>query len=559
MVEDTVGQTRAWTIGVVGRGVTWSAGRSPSAPVPYRRILGAGACFARLNLKLTRVLLLALFGVLDGCAQLQPRPSLPSETALPPGDQSLLDQAAQVREEEHTGQSAFRLVVEGTEAFLIRMQMARLASRSLDVQVYIWHADLTGAFFAQQLLDAADRGVKVRLLVDDMDARSNNAGFAALAAHPNIEVRLFNPFASRRGSLQKLGEAITSFGRINRRMHNKIWIADNRIAISGGRNVGDEYFGASDEKNFVDLDFAMMGPVVREASHSFDQYWNSPPAYPIEVLDHASVTKAALDALRESLAAQTEAAGDSRYAVALRSDDALSKLMADERSMEWSANYRFVSDDPLKVTMKKRDAKRSNVGVTLIPMLSAATIEVDILSPYFVPSEKVTAAFGVAAESGRDVRILTNSLAATDVAAVHGGYSRHRKKLLAKGVQLWELKPSPIAAQPSTTGSSGASLHSKAFVVDHQRLFVGSFNLDQRSTWLNCEQGVLTENAALAARLEEMFATQIGGDRAWQVRLNDGKLSWTDGKVVFFSEPKASAGQFFKAWLARLLHIDAQL
>ncbi len=179
---------------------------------------------------------------------------------------------------------------EGPEAFAIRSHTALVAGRSLDVQTYIWHDDATGAYLAYRALEAADRGVKVRLLVDDMDARGKNYQFAALDAHPNIEVRMFNPFGSRTGTLQFAFEAMGSFSRINRRMHNKTWIADNRIAIVGGRNLGDEYFGASEEVNFVDLDFAMVGPIVRDASASFDRYWNSPAAYPMALLSPGDVT-----------------------------------------------------------------------------------------------------------------------------------------------------------------------------------------------------------------------------------------------------------------------------
>ena len=188
---------------------------------------------------------------------------------------------------------------------MIRAQSANMAARSIDVQSYIWHADATGRYLAQLLLAAADRGVRVRLLVDDLDARAKNAGFGALAAHTNIEVRLFNPFATRSGGLRLAGEGLRDFGRINRRMHNKSWIADNRIALVGGRNLGDEYFSASDEVNFVDLDFAMIGPVVRDVSASFDRFWNSSAAWPLELLDEEAVTEAALDTLRTRLRERT--------------------------------------------------------------------------------------------------------------------------------------------------------------------------------------------------------------------------------------------------------------
>jgi putative cardiolipin synthase len=506
-----------------------------------------------------RISILVL-SLLAGCAQLPPRPTLPDSTAIAPTQATPLDQLTAPLEAEHSGQSAFRLVVEGTEAFVSRVQSARMATRSLDVQSYIWHMDLTGRYFVQELLLAADRGVRVRMLLDDMDARNENAAFAALAAHPSIEVRTFNPFASRHGALRFVAEATTSFERINRRMHNKSWIADNRIAVVGGRNIGDEYFGASDDVNFVDLDFAMIGPVVREASASFDRYWNSPASYPIETLDPAAVTPDALTRLRNELRSHAAHAEQSRYAQALRADDAIKRMVAGEWPMQWSDNYRFVSDDPLKVAMKKRDAQTTHVGATLVPLVAAAQTRLSIISPYFVPGKEVTTRFGSLVKDGREIRILTNSLAANDVAAVHGGYSRHRKDLLEGGVKIWELKPLPgMEDKASLFGSSGASLHTKAFAVDGRGLFVGSYNLDPRSTWLNCEQGVFAQSEPLALQLEEIFDRQTAGEHAWRVSLAAGELQWTDGRESLDHEPHASMGRRFQAWLARTLRLDAQL
>jgi putative cardiolipin synthase len=505
----------------------------------------------------TTVLVLLL---LAGCAQLPPRPTVPDVTAIAPTAATPLDQLTAPLEAKHPGQSAFRLVVEGTEAFVSRVQSARMATRSLDVQSYIWHMDLTGRYFVQELLLAADRGVHVRMLLDDMDARNENTTFAALAAHPNIELRTFNPFASRHGALRFVAEATTSFERINRRMHNKSWIADNRIAVVGGRNIGDEYFGASDDVNFVDLDFAMIGPVVREASASFDRYWNSPASYPIETLDPAAVTPDALTRLRDELRSHAAQAEQSRYAQALRENDAIKRMVAGEWPMQWSDNYRFVSDDPRKVTMKERDAQTTHVGASLVPLIAAAQTRLSIISPYFVPGEEVTTRFGNIVKDGREIRILTNSLAANDVAAVHGGYSRHRKDLLEGGVKIWELKPLPgMEDNASLFGSSGASLHTKAFAVDGRGLFVGSYNLDPRSTWLNCEQGVFAQSEPLALQLEQIFDKQTAGEHAWQVSLDAGKLHWTDGNESLDHEPHASMGRRFQAWLARTLRLDAQL
>jgi putative cardiolipin synthase len=510
---------------------------------------------------LSWMLLLVLSTGLTACAQLEPRAELPMELATPTSSSTLLDRTFADAEGRHPNQSAFRLLVEGTEAFVARMQSARMAERSIDVQTYIWHNDLTGRFLAWQLLNSADRGVKVRLLIDDMDARAKSEHFAALSTHPNIEVRVFNPFASRDGTLSLVSESARNFKRINRRMHNKTWIADNRFAIVGGRNLGDEYFGASDEVNFVDLDFGMVGPVVRDASASFDRYWNSPSAYPLELLHIDGIDPQALGKLRQYLARESLETKDSHYAQALRDDAAIQRLATGAVPMEWSGHYQFIADDPLKVTMEKRDSRRAAVSTVLLDAMGGAQSALDIISPYFVPGGKGSKLLIGTAQSGKRVQILTNSLAANDVAAVHGGYSRHRPKLLKAGVQLWELKPlrPSTKANSSLFGSSGASLHTKALSIDQKTLFVGSYNLDPRSTWLNCEQGVLVESPVLTAQFRSIFESQTAGSHAWRVSLEAGELRWADDKGVASKEPETTFAKRMQAWFARVLRIDAQL
>ena len=498
--------------------------------------------------------------VLAGCASLGPRPELPAQQALAPGSGTRLDAAFGDAEARHPGQSGFRLLREGPEAFAVRALSAQAAGRSIDVQTYIWHADLTGSYLALALLEAADRGVKVRLLVDDMDARGSNRAFAALAAHDNIDVRMFNPTATRTGTLAFLFEALGSAKRVNRRMHNKSWIVDNRLAVVGGRNLGDEYFGASDEVNFVDLDFALAGPIVRDASAAFDRYWNSPLAYPMELLDAGSVTAAALMDLRARAAPLAAAAKSSRYAADLRDDASVRRIVDGDWPLQWSARSQFVADDPLKALGEGEGPNGSLVLGTLAPAIRAATSKVTIISPYFVPGARGTEFLVGVARSGAAVRVLTNSLAANDVALVYGGYSEARVDLLHGGVELWELKPTPGSdVRTSLFGSSGASLHTKALVLDDHVTFVGSYNLDPRSTSLNCEQGVFVDSAEIAAQLEQTFTRDSSGDRAWSAVLRDGRVRWSDGTNTWTSSPEASTGRRFQAWLARVLPIQSQL
>jgi putative cardiolipin synthase len=515
---------------------------------------------AQLNSRARRLAALVASLVLAGCSSLQPRPELPEQSAVPAASGTVLDELIGKAEAANPGKSGFRLLREGPEAFVIRSRSALLAGRSLDVQTYIWHVDDTGAYLVKRVLEAADRGVRVRLLVDDMDARSKNYAFAALAAHPSIEVRMFNPFGSRTGSLRFAFEALGSFSRINRRMHNKTWIVDNRIAIVGGRNLGDEYFGASDEVNFVDLDFAMVGPVVRDASASFDRYWNSPAAYPMRLLDPAAVSSEALAQLRLAVADLVPKAATHPFAQEIRDNDAIQRLIAGDWPMHWTADYRFVADDPAKALGKQHGLGGSKVLESMAPELQGAKRQITIISPYFVPGKLGTDGLVGHVERGVEVRVLTNSLAANDVAMVYGGYSQSRPDLLRGGVQLWELKPlQGSGTQQSLFGSSGASLHTKALATDSSRVFVGSYNLDPRSTSLNCEQGVFVAEPMLAQQLESLFAHESGTARAWSVTLVDGKLLWSDGLDTFDDSPMATGGQKFQAWIAKVLPIDSQL
>ena len=513
--------------------------------------------FAALTRRAWPALLLLLLSA--GCAQLPPRPAMPFDAAVPVGTGTELDRLTARQEELHPGQSAFRLVSDGPEGFATRAQAARIAGRSIDVQTYIWKGDTTGVALASVLVQAADRGVKVRLLVDDMDARAKDDGLSAVDAHPNIEVRMFNPLPSRSGTFAFAADFLGDVKRLNHRMHNKTWIADNRLAIVGGRNLGDEYFGASADVNFVDLDFAMIGPVVRDASASFDRYWNSEVVYPIALLSPAKVNPEALERLRGRLDAALEEAKKSKYADAMRSDDAVARLVNNDWPMIWTSTYRFIADDPAKAT-KKPDPKNSEVLAAMLPLLLGAKKDVTIISPYFVPGKVGTDKLIQSVEAGKNVRILTNSLAANDVAMVYGAYEEYREDLLAGGVQLWELKP--IHGSETTYsmfGSGGSSLHTKGLAVDAETLVVGSYNLDARSTDLNTEQVVMVGSTVLAQQFMGIFDGQIAGERSWKVSLSDGQTQWTDGLATHDSAPEASAGRKFQAWLARALPLEGQL
>jgi len=506
------------------------------------------------------VVLIVVLAAAGGCTSLPPRPELPISASLPVGSTASLDRLLAPEEARHEAASGFSLVADGPTAFALRAAAVRAAERSIDIQTYIWHDDLTGKALADAVLEAADRGVRVRMLLDDLDARAKNRALLALDSHPNIEVRVFHPFASRSGGLAMFGEMMGSFGRLNRRMHAKNWIVDNRLALSGGRNVGDEYFTASEESNFADLDYAIAGPMVRGISESFDRYWNHDAVYPVALLSSTDeIAEASLDAVRSALKEATSRLSASPYAATLLATDRVQRLVHGDFSFVWTPACHFAADAPDK-DASTGPLANSSVLAYLLPRLQEARQEVLIASPYFVPGEAGTRTLAELARRGVRVRILTNSLAANDVAAVHGGYARYRRALLEAGIELWELKPhDDTQVALSFLGQSNASLHAKALSIDHDAVFVGSYNLDPRSTRLNNEQGVMVTHPVVGTAFAELFARETEGARAWRVTLQDGELRWSDGTSELDDEPDASLSRRFQAWLARVLPVEPML
>jgi len=384
--------------------------------------------------------------------------------------------------------------------------------------------------------------VRVRLLVDDNSTRGLDESIAALDAHPNIEVRLFNPYANRGF---RLADLASDFSRLNRRMHNKSFTADNLATIVGGRNIGDAYFGAESEVAFADLDVLAVGAVVPAVSAEFDAYWNSASAYPAAVLLGAAPPENATW-VREAWTKLSADPRAGRYVEVLRESTLVQQLLAGSLSLEW-APARVVADDPAKI-VHPPEREDLHMLPRLEDALGAPARELDIVSPYFVPTEEGTEALRALAARGVKVRVLTNSLAATDVAAVHAGYARYRKPLLRGGVRLYELKPM-AQKTPNPGASSDASLHAKTFAVDRARIFVGSFNLDPRSARLNTEMGVVMESAGLASALSQTLDRELPR-LAYEVRLAGDDLEWRDGDTRLASEP--GVGVFKRLWIGFL-------
>lgn len=493
-----------------------------------------------------------------------PSAALPAEPAG-----TALDRALAPQLKAHPGMSGLLLVADNLQAFALRALTARAAGRSLDLQYYFWDDDLTGGLLGREVIAAADRGVRVRILLDDLNTKGDDSTYLALDHHPNIEIRLFNPSRNRTNALKRGAELTLRAFRTTRRMHNKAWIADGRLAVVGGRNIGDAYFDASQESNFRDLDLAIVGPAVAQAESIFDAFWNSASVLPLSSLHklRAKLRRRnrwrGLPALKARLDAAAKADTAQPYLHRLREDRTVRAMLAGALTFHWAESVTVVSDPPEKALA---GAEGDWLGKTIFALLETAQQSLEIISPYFIPGEKgMTTLRGLKAE-GVDVAVLTNSLAATDVMAVHGAYANYRKGLLAAGIRLFELKPEmdgPTSAhieRPSLFGSRGASLHTKAFTVDGTEGFVGSFNFDPRSLSLNTEMGVFFRHAALAGEVGAVFRDETAPQSSYRLVLRDGRIAWQDGNAPERrSDPKATIWRRMAAAVIGFLPIESQL
>jgi putative cardiolipin synthase len=455
-----------------------------------------------------------------------------------------------------TGKSGFHLVVSGEDAFLARAALADVAEQSLDLQYYIVAEDATATLLLYRALQAANRGVRVRLLIDDMYALGRDFDLATLAIHPNVQVRVFNPFL-RRGPLgiSQLLDLIGDGDRLNRRMHNKLWIADNAAALVGGRNLGDAYFQTDPQSSFADLDVLAAGAVVRDISRSFDEYWNSEWSVPIAAFPGERPRTTDLDRALAEMTAQAGRFRETDYAQNLRNSSLARDIRAGNLPLI-QADARAIFDAPAKLDAAAAPAP---ISPLIRNIIEEAKHEVILISPYLIPSARGMEVLTELERRGIQVRVLTNSLASTDVAVVHAGYARYRPQLLAGGVEVHERRPTAAESATARRGlSSGASLHAKAVVVDRKWVLIGSMNLDPRSRQSNTEIGVLVESEALGKQMGELFDESVSAERSYRVALGragdaGSPLSWTiseGGKdVVYASEPLASWWRRIASWV----------
>jgi cardiolipin synthase C len=479
----------------------------------------------RKGLRLYLVGLLFLMCVYTGaCASIPfDYPKTPS-SALPPSNQTRLWNGLNSQSERHAGQSGFFLIPSGMDAFLSRYFLIEAADRTLDLQYYMFHDDTTGMLLMERIIAAANRGVRVRLLFDDWNIAGedfSDFSLSMFSAHPNIKVRVFNPFGGDRSSaLSRLFQSAFGDKRLQRRMHNKVFVADNTVAIVGSRNLGNEYFDASSNVNFSDLDMLMTGPITEQVSTAFDEYWNSEVTVPIEAIVSS---KPGIDDLKEGqriLQANRERVKDSEYAKALKESDLLSRLIAGNVPVVW-AEAVFLWDRPIKVKSSSKQDPSAYLAPRLNTFAQGARSEVLMMSPYLVPGMVGLQRIKEYRDRGVKIKILTNSLASNDVKAAHGGYANYRKEMLRLGVELYEMKPtagdSPKEHPRKVDSSSKGALHAKTYIVDRELVFVGSFNFDSRSRTLNTEGGIGVQSPEIAAQAARIFEAHTSPDRSYRV------------------------------------------
>lgn len=508
------------------------------------------------------LVVLFVFTWTSGCASLPENVERPRSQALAASQQTPLGQLAQARrtQAQARSDSGFHLLDGVEEAFTSRLALVESARRTLDLQYYAVHADASTEVLLQQIRDAARRGVRVRILLDDFNSVGKDAQVLRLAFEPNVSVRLFNPLPGSRGSFvgRLLGSA-HDISRIQQRMHNKLFIADNAWGITGGRNLGDAYFGDGDKSNFVDLDVLATGRIVRDMSASFDRYWNNELAYPVQSL----LSEEDLDRLRkpeDATPGNPVLPGVHPEQLARPRPTAMDLSRV---SLVWAPSVLMV-DKPEKVGATDEDPQAGETVVDgLLGLMRGARREVLIISPYFVPGQQMMSTFAELRARGVAVRVLTNSLASNDAPAAHAGYARYRPALVRMGVELHEMRADPETAPVGVGGSGGsggvlgsglggskggksrASLHSKAVIIDRHLSVIGSMNLDLRSKLQNSEVALLIRSGKLAQQGAALIESSLSAS-AYRVLLEDGHLLWQAPPGAPFddsrTEPEAGLG-----------------
>jgi putative cardiolipin synthase len=507
----------------------------------------------KTNRLVSLITILFLQLAIAGCVSMPlDYPKEPSRALTDTADTYLARESAKWRDGQLQG-NGFYSLIEGKDAFGARLVLMSEAEKSIDAQYFLMKPDNAGLVFTEKLMKAADRGVRVRLLLDDVFTTVDDSYFSYMNAHPNIEVRIFNPI-SRKGLywLNYVGQ----FSLANRRMHNKSFIIDNQAAIVGGRNIAVEYFQLETTGEFIDFDMFVAGPIVKDISDSFDIYWNNELAVPMEALSDKPDQKQPQQEA-ETVRLLMEKAGNSIYADAMNTQ--LMRQFSANELDPYMAKARVIVDDPGKLRAEISE-EHQVLATEIAKVLNDSTQEIIIITPYLIPGKSGIEFFRRLRDKGVRIVVLTNSLASNNHAAVHSAYSSYRKDLLEAGVELWEARANAveITVEPdSTTLKNPLTLHTKGILIDRRQIFVGSLNLDPRSIDINTEMGLLIESEELVSEIVDDVLISMPRI-AYRLQLDDsGKISWhanIDGReVIETKEPLTSGWQRFTAWLLRIM------
>jgi len=491
-------------------------------------------------------------------------PKTPS-FALEHPDDTRLGRQFLAASERHHGESGYHIINGGMDGFVTRIQMIDAAEKTIDAQYFIFRGDETGLLIGEALERAADRGVRVRILVDDGDTVAGDQKILALGRHPHIEVRIFNPFDYRgHNALLRRLDFLFHNGRLDYRMHNKLMVVDNSVALVGGRNIGAQYFQVEPDSQFADDDAFAAGAIAAKLSKTFDSYWNSEFAVPATALP--------LPKERSAEAKVSLRDGGANYRAKISSGSPFKELIAGDAALHW-ADAAVVCDSPDKKDVKQRKKRGHLMAPQVTQAMQGAEQELLMITPYFVPSAKEIALLGELRQRNTRVRILSNSLESAPELSAQSGYNKFRIQLLESGAELYEVR----ARLESTRGSGQTraisrygnyGLHAKLYVMDRRRFYIGSMNYDQRSWRINTEVGLIIENRELAEEVARRFDEMVSPDAAYRVLLDSdggGKphLHWTTEidhrEVDFAREPSRGFWQRTKVEILGLLPIDREL
>ncbi len=510
---------------------------------------------------LTRVFLGATFVTFAGCAHIPKNPDKPESYSHSATTEGLLaETSVAVLAGSKENESAFMLVQRNVDALKWRLALIDSAQQSIDLQVFIWSNDESGRLMLDRILKAAERGVQVRILVDDMPKDISDRGTAIIARQPNIQLRRFNPGRVRKGLIGRAFQMSTQFQQLNRRMHNKQLIVDGQWGIIGGRNIGNPYFGLSTKYNNCDLDLLITGEVTGEMADDFDEYWNADAAYPGE-------------AMSKEQSAEKEAKAWKRYYAAVDKDRVLiGQTTIPVEPIDWSQWFSGLPPKMVRGTaecLKDSPEVKGDRGIRLVEQLGQkelrSTHQTSVITPYMIPSKELLTDLGNSTKEGRKVRFLVPSMESNNHTMAHSHYKKYRKKLLDAGAELYEFRGEPSAALRAYSDtppiqSKFISLHTKAFVLDEHWVLLGSLNIDPRSININTEHMMVIDCPALAKEMVGDFEEMISPENTWAVTRNDkGKLRWTSVEGERKKQPARSYGQRWKDFFWRLMPVESQL